>query len=133
MPLSYCPNSVVHSGMLERLAPAVDRKLSRLARARGTARTCKLAAFAAFRALIALLAVLLLAIPALADTFLLRPARVFDGVSPQPHEGWSVLVDGDKITAVGPNLSAPANARAIDLPGATLIPGTIEGHSHLFL
>jgi arginine deiminase len=58
---------------------------------------------------------------------------VFDGVSPVPHEGWSVLVEGDKIAAVGPNLATPAGARTIDLPGETLMPGMIEGHSHLFL
>ncbi|HEX9367101.1 MAG TPA: amidohydrolase family protein, partial [Vicinamibacterales bacterium] len=50
-----------------------------------------------------------------------------------PHESWSVLVEGDRIAAVGPNLAAPAGARTIDLPGATLIPGMIEGHGHLFL
>ena len=44
-----------------------------------------------------------------------------------------MLVDGDRIAAVGPNLAAPAGARVIDLPGATLMPGMIEGHSHLFL
>jgi imidazolonepropionase-like amidohydrolase len=44
-----------------------------------------------------------------------------------------VLVDGDKIAAVGPNLAAPAGAKVVDLPGETLIPGMIEGHSHLFL
>jgi imidazolonepropionase-like amidohydrolase len=76
---------------------------------------------------------LFFASPALADSLLLRPARVFDGVNPQPHEGWSVLVEGDRIAAAGPNLAAPAGARTIDLPGATLIPGMIEGHSHLFL
>jgi len=83
------------------------------------------------RRLVALL--LFAASPALADTLLLRPARVFDGVNPQPHEGWSVLVEGKKIAAVGPNLTEPADARTIDLPGTTLIPGMIEGHSHLFL
>src|SRR4051794_6515852 len=71
--------------------------------------------------------------PALADSFLLRPARVFDGVNPQPHEGWSVLVTDDRIVAVGPNLAAPAEAKLVDLPGTTLMPGMIEGHSHLFL
>ena len=85
------------------------------------------------RRLVLFLIALLLAAPALADTFLLRPARVFDGIDPQPHEGWSVLVEGDKIAAVGPKLAAPAGARAIELPGATLMPGMIEGHSHLFL
>jgi len=74
-----------------------------------------------------------LAAPAAADTYLLRPARVFDGVNPQPHAGWSVLVEGDKIAAVGPNLTAPAGAKVVDLPGETLTPGLIEGHSHLFL
>jgi len=84
------------------------------------------------RSILFLIAVLLAA-PAVADTLLLRPARVFDGVNPQPHEGWQILVEGDKIAAVGPNLSAPAGARTIDLPGTTLLPGMIEGHSHLFL
>jgi imidazolonepropionase-like amidohydrolase len=85
------------------------------------------------RRLILLLAALLFAVPAMAEPILLRPARVFDGVNPQPHEGWSVLVEGDRIAAAGPNLAAPPGARVIDLPGATLMPGMIEGHSHLFL
>ena len=74
-----------------------------------------------------------LAVPATAEPILLKPAQVFDGVNPRPHEGWSVLVDGDKIVAAGPNVAVPAGARVIDLPGETLIPGMIEGHSHLFL
>lgn len=85
------------------------------------------------RRLILCLMALLLAVPAIADTILLRPARVFDGASPQPHEGWNVLVQGDRIIAAGPGLKAPEGARTIDLPGATLMPGMIEGHSHLFL
>src|SRR5947208_7893481 len=85
------------------------------------------------RRLILFLITLLFGTAALAQPILLRPARVFDGVNRQPHEGWSVLVDGNRIAAVGPNLTAPAGARVIDLPGATLLPGLIEGHSHLFL
>jgi imidazolonepropionase-like amidohydrolase len=66
-------------------------------------------------------------------SFLLRPATVFDGQ--QLYQGWNVLVTGDKIAAAGPaaEFSAPADARAINLPNETLIPGMIEGHSHLFL
>ncbi len=71
--------------------------------------------------------------PAVAETILLKPAQVFDGVNPQAHPGWSVLVEGDKIAAAGPNIAAPPGATIIELPGATLMPGMIEGHSHLFL
>jgi imidazolonepropionase-like amidohydrolase len=85
------------------------------------------------RRLIVFILTILIAAPALADTILLCPARVFDGINPAPHEGWSVLVDGDRIAAVGPNLTALPGARTIDLPGTTLIPGMIEGHGHLFL
>jgi imidazolonepropionase-like amidohydrolase len=88
---------------------------------------------ATLRAVLAVLVALFLAIPAAAEPTLLRPARVFDGLNPAPHEGWNVLVDGDRIVAVGLNLPAPTGARTIDLPGATLMPGMIEGHSHLFL
>ena len=64
---------------------------------------------------------------------LLRPAAVFDGKD--LHTGWGVLVRGDKIEAAGPaaDISAPHDVRTIDLPNDTLIPGLIEGHSHLFL
>jgi len=80
-----------------------------------------------------LLALLCSAAPAFADTLVLKPSRVFDGVNGQPHANWSVVVEGDKITSAGPNVAMPANARVIDLPGVTLLPGMIEGHSHLFL
>jgi imidazolonepropionase-like amidohydrolase len=85
---------------------------------------------------IALVMMLAIALPVAAQNaqlILLRPARVFDGIDPRPHEGWSVLVRGDRIEKVGPNLAAPAGARVIELPGTTLLPGLIEGHSHLFL
>jgi imidazolonepropionase-like amidohydrolase len=66
-------------------------------------------------------------------TTLLRPAAVFDGEA--LHPGWVVLVEGDKIKAVGPasQLVAPAGASSLELPGLTLLPGLIEGHSHLLL
>ncbi len=61
-----------------------------------------------------------------------RPDRVFDGET--MHEGWAVRVRGDKIEAVGPVASlSVADAAVIDLPGQTLLPGLIEGHSHLLL
>jgi imidazolonepropionase-like amidohydrolase len=67
--------------------------------------------------------------------YLLRPARVFDGESAQPHDGWVVLVRGERIEAAGPaaDVRAPADAKVIDLPGTTLMPGLIEAHSHVLL
>jgi imidazolonepropionase-like amidohydrolase len=85
------------------------------------------------RLLLLFLAMIAAAPAAVAEPVLLRPARVFDGVNPAPHQGWAVLVDGDRIAAVGPNLVAPPGAKTVDLPGATLMPGMIEGHGHLFL
>jgi imidazolonepropionase-like amidohydrolase len=63
----------------------------------------------------------------------LQPDRVFDGES--AHAGWVVVVRGDRIEAAGPAAStaAPAGARTIVLTGTTLMPGMIEGHSHLLL
>jgi imidazolonepropionase-like amidohydrolase len=66
---------------------------------------------------------------------LLRPQRVFDAVGGQPHEGWVVLVTGNKIAAVGPaaEVGVPTRARTLDLAGMTLLPGLIDAHSHIFL
>src|SRR5690349_23645530 len=65
--------------------------------------------------------------------YLLHADRVFDGE--QMHEGWSVLVENDKITAVGPTsqVKAPSGVKELKLPGCTILPGLIEGHSHLLL
>ncbi|RIY13434.1 amidohydrolase family protein [Hymenobacter rubripertinctus] len=93
------------------------------------------------RPILLLIAFLLTAGPTLAQpsaapapvALLLRPAAVFDGET--LHPGWAVLTEGDKIKAVGPaaQLTAPAGARVLELPGLTLLPGLIEGHSHLLL
>jgi imidazolonepropionase-like amidohydrolase len=65
----------------------------------------------------------------------LAPERVFDGMTPTPHREWLVLVSGARIVAAGPagEIEVPAEARLIELPGMTLLPGLIEGHSHLLL
>ena len=67
--------------------------------------------------------------------YLLKPSNVFDGEAAQLHEGWVVLVRGERIEAAGPasEIKAPAGARVIDLSGLTLLPGLIDAHSHVLL
>jgi len=70
--------------------------------------------------------------PVATTVTVLRPARVFDGNV--MHDGWAVRVRGERIEAVGPAASvASPGATSIDMPGATLLPGLIEGHSHVLL
>jgi imidazolonepropionase-like amidohydrolase len=63
--------------------------------------------------------------------YLLVPDRVFDGN--QMLENYQVLVKNNYIEAVGQNLKQPTNVILVDLKGTTLMPGLIEGHTHLFL
>ena len=63
----------------------------------------------------------------------LRPDRVYDGS--EMNEGWLVVVEGTRIIAAGPaaEVRVAAGAQSIELPGQTLLPGLIEGHSHILL
>ena len=62
----------------------------------------------------------------------LRPARVFDGDT--MHEGWVVRTRGERIEAAGAAAGVDtSNAKVVDLPGLTLLPGLVEGHSHILL
>ena len=64
---------------------------------------------------------------------LLKPDRVFDGHD--LHNGWIVLVNRNRIEYAGTPAGAklPTDVKTIELKGQTLMPGLIEGHSHLFL
>lgn len=65
--------------------------------------------------------------------YYLTADRIFDG--DQMHEGWAVIVENDKIIAIGPKekVKEPSGATKINYPNSTLLPGLIEGHSHLLL
>ena len=87
----------------------------------------------------AILLLLLCSLPASAATpkgdWLLLPERVWTGNGDAAHSGWAVLVHDGAIAAVGPaaSIQAPPGAQRVELPGATLTPGLIDLHSHLFL
>ncbi len=67
--------------------------------------------------------------------FVLKPARVYDGVNATPHADWAVVVRGQRIEAAGPaaDIKPPEGARTIELPGTTLLPGLIDAHTHVLL
>jgi imidazolonepropionase-like amidohydrolase len=65
---------------------------------------------------------------------LLRPAQVWTAGEPV-HTGWVVLIQGERIAALGPAeaVVVPAGSEVVELPGATLLPGLMDLHSHLLL
>lgn len=65
--------------------------------------------------------------------YLFLADRVFDGT--QMHTGWGVLVIGNRIAKAGPasGIGISDSVSVLKYPGSTLLPGLIEGHSHLLL
>src|SRR6185436_9269402 len=88
-----------------------------------------------FIAALAITAVTRQSAPDTSRVTLLVPDAVWDGVADHVERGWVVLVRGERIAWMGPASAVPLppGAERITLPGTTLIPGLIEGHSHLFL
>ncbi len=70
-----------------------------------------------------------------ATTTVLRPDKVWTADDQTVHTHWLVIVDEQRITAVGPadKLTVPPDAIFLNLPGLTLMPGLIDLHSHVFL
>lgn len=86
--------------------------------------------FRSMRVFTFILALLWASTPLMAQT-LYVPDRVFDGE--EMHEDWAVLVEGGHIAWAGPLGDAPFVVERRDLDGMTLLPGLIEGHSHILL
>jgi imidazolonepropionase-like amidohydrolase len=59
--------------------------------------------------------------------------RVFDGRSERLGPTTSVLVTGNRIARIGPDIAAPEHAKVIEGGGRTLMPGLIDAHWHAML
>jgi imidazolonepropionase-like amidohydrolase len=67
---------------------------------------------------------------------LLRAGRLIDGVGEGVRTGQAILIEGERITAVGPYAEVAARAAGaepMDLGGMTLLPGLIDNHTHILL
>ncbi len=68
-----------------------------------------------------------------ATVTVLVPDAVFDGADGTVKKGLAVVVAGDRIVGIEPSNNSWRDARVIRLTGLTLMPGMIEGHTHMFL
>lgn len=68
-----------------------------------------------------------------ATPIVLHAARLLDVATGKMLEPGEVLVEGERIRAVGTTVEHPAGAKVMDLGDTTLLPGMIDAHVHLFL
>lgn len=79
---------------------------------------------------VALLSLLALQQPT-QPTTVIRAGTLIDGTGAAPVRNAVIVIQGDRITAVGANIPVPPGATVIDLSGATVLPGFIDAHVHL--
>ncbi|HEY3113503.1 MAG TPA: hypothetical protein VGJ62_07460, partial [Gemmatimonadaceae bacterium] len=70
--------------------------------------------------------------PTTPHSYVIHAARMIDGRSDVVQNDVAVIVEGERIVAVGPRAQmasrVPAGAQVVDLGGATILPGLIDNH-----
>jgi imidazolonepropionase-like amidohydrolase len=67
------------------------------------------------------------------ETLVIKCGKLIDVKNEKVLENQTILVQGNRITAVGTNVQIPSNAKVIDLSKATVLPGLIDTHTHMYL
>lgn len=68
-----------------------------------------------------------------AKTLVIRAGTLIDGTGAQAKRNQTIVIRGNHIVSVGDNAAAPPDAQVIDLSSATVLPGLIDTHTHIFL
>jgi imidazolonepropionase-like amidohydrolase len=85
------------------------------------------------KAIIAAAALCLLSAPLLAETVAIRAGAVVDPATGAIAKDQVILIDHERITAIGPGLAIPSGARTIDLSHEWVTPGLMDAHTHMTL
>jgi imidazolonepropionase-like amidohydrolase len=80
------------------------------------------------------LTLFILPVPAFAvdpQVTVIKASLLIDGTGGTPLRNAIVVIEGERITAVGAGLALPAGARVVDLSDSTVLPGFIDAHTHI--
>jgi imidazolonepropionase-like amidohydrolase len=69
----------------------------------------------------------------LASVIAIKAGTLIDGRSDAPRHNQTIVIQDNRIVAVGDGIAVPAGAQVIDLSNATVLPGLIDAHTHIFL
>lgn len=67
------------------------------------------------------------------ETIAIKCGKLIDGKSDRALDNQTIIIQNNRITAVGATVQIPANAKIIDLSAATVLPGLIDTHTHMLL
>jgi len=64
-------------------------------------------------------------------SIVIHAGRLLDVKTGRTLVNQTIVIEGDRIASVGPDMPVPAGARVVDLSNATVLPGLIDAHTHL--